>query len=99
MLERVDDGEVALDGDGHRHEDGAHAADVTKPEADRHDVDVDLAGVVGRDRGQAEDEDGDEQVQEVERGQACARRRERFFFKIYILILTKWELVPFETEK
>ena len=62
VFKRVNDGEVPLDSDGHCNKNGAHPANVTEPEANRHDVDVDLAGVLGRDGRQPEDEDGNEKV-------------------------------------
>ena len=41
----MDDGEVALDRDGDRDEDGADAADVAEPESHGQDKDVNGSGV------------------------------------------------------
>ncbi len=70
MLQRVDDGEVPLDGDGHGDEDGAHAADVAEPEGHGQDAHVQAGVVRGGDGGQAEDAHADRQVQDVKQGQA-----------------------------
>ena len=62
VLQRVDDGEEALDRHGHGDEDAAHAADVAEAEGHGHDEHVDGLAVPWPEGWQAEDPDGDQQV-------------------------------------